>query len=147
MFGRPATAAAADTLRTKVLTAGFKGATVEQECNDYKVVVRGYDTYDTAVALQAEAQRTSLRPTVECYQAPDKDGALEAVLGYGRDLASARTLQDLASSRGYVRTKLEPAACGGYEIMVTGFSDEASAQSFVSTAYSIGFDARLETNS
>jgi hypothetical protein len=147
VFGRVATAAAAETVRQRVVGQGFKGAAVEQECNDYKVVLRGYDTFDTAVALQAEARKSTFHPTVECYQAPDKGGELEAVLGYGRDLSSARTLQDLAASRGYVGTKLEPEACGGYEVIVTGFADRASADSFVATAYSIGFDARLETNS
>jgi hypothetical protein len=147
VFGRVKSANAAESLRQKVVNAGFKGAAVEQECSDYKVVVRGYDTFDTAVALQAEARRTTFSPTVECYQAPDKGGELEAVLGYGRDLSAARTVQDLASSRGYVNTKLEPAACGGYEVTVTGFADRAAAEQFVATAYSIGFDARLETNS
>jgi hypothetical protein len=147
VFGRVATAAAAETLRQRVVGQGFKGAAVEQECNDYKVVLRGYDTFDTAVALQAEARRSTFRPTVECYQAPDKGGELEAVLGYARDIPSARTLQDLAASRGYLNTKLEAEACGGYEVIVNGFTDRASADSFVATAYSIGFDARLETNS
>jgi hypothetical protein len=147
VFGRVATASAAENLRQKVVTQGFKGAAVEQECADYKVVVRGYDTFDTAVALQAEARRSTFHPTVECYEAPDKGGELEAVLGYGRDLSDAQTVQHLAASRGYVGTKLEPAPCGGYEVIVTGFSDRASADSFVATAYSIGFDARLETNS
>jgi hypothetical protein len=147
VFGRASTAAAAEKLRQGVVTVGFKNAAVEQECSGYRVVVRGYDTFDTAVALQAEAQKSPFHPTVECYQAPDKGGELEAVLGYGRDLPSARTLQDLAASRGYVGTKLEPEACGGYEVIVTGFTDRASADAFVATAYSIGFDARLETNS
>lgn len=147
VFGRAATAAAADRLRQRVAGVGFVNAAVEQECSDYRVVVRGYDTIDTAVALQAEARKSPFHPTVECYQAPDKGGELEAVLGYGRDLSSARTLQDLAASRGYVNTKLEPEACGGYEVIVTGFTDRASAEQFVATAYSIGFDARLETNS
>jgi len=147
VFGRVATAPAAETLRAKVAGAGFKNASVEQECNGYRIVVRGYDTFDTAVALQAEAKKTAFHPTVECYQAPDKGGELEAVLGYGRDLPSTRTLQDLAASRGYVNTKIEPEACGGYEVIVNGFTDRASADAFVATAYSIGFDARLETNS
>ena len=115
VFGRVATAPAAETLRAKVAGAGFKNASVEQECNGYRIVVRGYDTFDTAVALQAEAKKTAFHPTVECYQAPDKGG--------------------------------EPEACGGYEVIVNGFTDRASADAFVATAYSIGFDARLETNS
>jgi SPOR domain len=147
VFGRVATASAADALRTKVVAVGFENAAVEQECTGYRVVVRGYDTFDTAVALQAEARRTPFSPTVECYEAPDKGGELEAVLGVGRDLPSTRTLQDLAASRGYVDTKIEPEPCGGYEVIVTGFSDRTAAESFVSTAFSIGFGAFLETNS
>jgi hypothetical protein len=147
VFGRVANASGAETLRAKVVGAGFKNASVEQECNDFKVVVRGYDTFDTAVALQAEARRTTFRPTVECYQAPDKGGELEAVLGYGRDLPSARTLIDLVATRGFVGAKLEPEACGGYEVIITGFADRASADAFVAEAISVGFDARLETNS
>ena len=148
VFGRTTTQAAAETLRTRVVGAGFKNASLEVECSDVKVVVRGYDTYDTAVALQAEAStRTSFRPTVECYQAPDKLGEIEVSMGNARDLPSTKDLVALAASRGFVGAKLEADACGGYEVTITGFTDLAQAQAFVSEAYVVGFDARLEPNS
>ncbi len=147
VFGRAPTQAAAETLRGKVAGAGFTNAAIEEECNGFRVVVRGYDTYDTAVALQAEAQRTPFRPTVECYQAPDKLGELEVVMGYARDFPSAQAFVSLVASRGFVGAKLESEACGGYEVIITGFTTRSEADAFVQEAQSVGFDVRLETNS
>jgi tRNA(Phe) wybutosine-synthesizing methylase Tyw3 len=144
VFGRRPTVAAAQTLQKAVIKAGFVNAAIEEECSGWRVVVRGYDTFDTAVALQAEAARAKLRPTVECYQAPDKGGEFEVVLGYGRDLADAQALQRTASSRGFVGSKLESVACGGYEVILTGAKTREQAQALVQEAISVGFDARLE---
>src|SRR6476469_7762347 len=83
VFGRPKSLAAAEKLQAQVTGAGFTFTSLEVGCNEFRVVIRGYDTYEIAVALQAEATtKTRFRPTVECYQAPDKNGELEVAMGH-----------------------------------------------------------------
>jgi hypothetical protein len=148
VFGRPATLAAAEKLQAQVMGAGFTYTSIEVGCNEFRVVIRGYDTYDIAVALQEEARRATIfRPTVECYQAPDKLGELEVAMGHARDLGSAEALVSLAASRGFVNAKLESDPCGGYEVMMKGFTDQDQATAFANEAYGIGFNAHLEPTS
>ena len=91
VFGRPGTLAAAQKLQAQVVAQGFTFTSIEVGCNEFRVVIRGYDTFATAVAIQAEARKTVFRPTVECYQAPD-NGELEVGMGHEPDLDSANAL-------------------------------------------------------
>jgi hypothetical protein len=148
VFGRPKTLAAAEKLQAQVMGAGFTFTSIEVGCNEFRVVIRGYDTYDIAVALQAEARaKTRFRPTVECYQAPDKNGELEVAMGHEPDLAAAQALVTRALSRGFPNAELESDPCGGYEVMMKGFIDQAQATAFADEAYGIGFNAHLESES
>src|SRR5438552_17821743 len=54
VFGRPGTLAAAQKLQAQVVGAGFTFTSIEMGCGEVRVVLRGYDTYATAVAIQAE---------------------------------------------------------------------------------------------
>lgn len=147
VFGRPTTLAAAQKLQAKVVAQGFTFTSIEVGCNEFRVVIRGYDTFATAVAIQEEARKSTFRPTVECYLAPDKNGELEVAMGHQPDLDSARALVALAASRGLVGAQLEPDPCGGYEVMMKGFIDKAQADAFAAQAYAVGFDAQLEPSS
>ena len=147
VFGRPKTLAAAEKLQTQVVAQGFTFTSIEVGCNEFRVVIRGYDTFATAVAIQLEARKTTFHPTVECYQAPDKNGELEVAMGHEPDMASANALVALAASRGLVNAQLEPDPCGGYEVMMKGFIDRAQAAAFAAEAYGIGFDAHVEAES
>jgi hypothetical protein len=147
VFGRPKTLAAAQKLQTQVVTQGFTFTSIEVGCNEFRVVIRGYDTFATAVAIQDEARKTTFRPTVECYQAPDKGGELEVDMGHEPDLASSKDLVAVAASRGLVGAQLEADPCGGYEVMMKGFSSKEQALAFAAQAYAIGFDAHLEADS
>ena len=147
VFGRPATLAAAQKLQAQVVAQGFTFTSIEVGCNEFRVVIRGYDTFATAVAIQEEARKTTFKPTVECYQAPDKNGELEVAMGHEPDLASAQALVAVAASRGLVNAQLEADACGGYEVMMKGFIDRAQAEAFAAQAYAIGFDAHVEAES
>jgi hypothetical protein len=148
VFGRPKTLADAEKLQTQVMGVGFVYTSIEVGCNEFRVVIRGYDTYEIAVALQEEARRrTIFRPTVECYQAPDKNGELEVALGHAADLNSAQALVSLVASRGFVNAKLESDPCGGYEVMMKGFTDQDQAKAFADEAYAVGFNAHLEPDS
>jgi hypothetical protein len=147
VFGRPKTLAAAEKLQKQVVAQGFTFTSIELGCNEFRVVIRGYDTFATAVAIQEEARRTTFRPTVECYQAPDKGGELEVDMGHEPDMDSANALVALAASRGLVNAQLEADPCGGYEVMMKGFIDRDQALAFAAQAYAIGFDAHLEAES
>jgi hypothetical protein len=147
VFGRPTTLAAAQELQAQVMAQGFTFTSIEVGCNEYRVVIRGYDTFATAVAIQDEARRSTFHPTVECYQAPDKNGELEVDMGHEPDRDSANALVALAASRGLVNAQLEADPCGGYEVMMKGFTDRAQANEFAAQAYAVGFNAHLEAES
>jgi hypothetical protein len=147
VFGRPTTLAAAQKLQAQVVAQGFTFTSIELGCNEFRVVIRGYDTFAIAVAIQEEARRSTFHPTVECYQAPDKNGELEVDMGHEPDLASANDLVAVAASRGLVGAQLEADPCGGYEVMMKGFVDQAQANAFAAEASSVGFNAHLEAES
>ena len=147
VFGRPTTLAAAEKLQAEVVGQGFKFTSIEVGCNEFRVVIRGYDTFATAVAIQEEARRSTFHPTVECYQAPDKNGELEVDMGHEPDLDSANALVAQAASVGLLHAQLEADPCGGYEVMMKGFTDRAQATAFAAEAYSVGFDAHVEAES
>jgi hypothetical protein len=147
VFGRPTTLAAAQTLQKRITGAGFTFSAIEQGCGEFRVVIRGYDTYATAVAIQEEARKTVFRPTVECYEAPDKNGELEVAMGHEPDTDSANALVSLAASRGFPNAHLEADPCGGYEVMMKGFTDRDQANAFAAEAYGVGFNAHLEPES
>jgi cell division septation protein DedD len=147
VFGRPATLAAAQKLQAQVVGQGFRFTSIEVGCNEFRVVIRGYDTFATAVAIQDEARKTTFRPTIECYQAPDKNGELEVDMGHEPDRDSANALVALAASRGLVNAQLEADPCGGYEVMMKGFTDRAQANEFAAEAYAVGFNAHVEAES
>jgi hypothetical protein len=147
VFGRPTTLAAAEKLQAEVVGQGFKFTSIEVGCNEFRVVIRGYDTFAVAVSIQEEARKTSFQPTVECYQAPDKNGEIEVDMGHEPDLDSANALVAQAASVGLLHAQLEADPCGGYEVMMKGFSDRAQAKAFADEAFSVGFDAHVEVES
>lgn len=147
VFGRPTTLAAAQKLQAQVVAQGFTFTSIEVGCNEFRVVIRGYDTFAIAVAIQEEARKSTFHPTIECYQAPDKNGELEVAMGHEPNIDSANALVSLAASRGLVNAQLEADPCGGYEVMMKGFSDREQALAFAAQAYAIGFNAHLEPES
>ena len=147
VFGTPNTLAAAQKLQTQVVAQGFKFTSIELGCSEFRVVIRGYDTFAVAVAIQEEARKSTFHPTVECYQAPDKNGEIEVDMGHEPDLDSANALIAVAAERGLLHAQLEADPCGGYEVMMKGFIDRAQASAFAAEAYSVGFDAHVEAES
>jgi hypothetical protein len=147
VFGRRTTLADAEKLQAQVVGQGFTYTSIEIGCNEFRVVIRGYDTYAIAVAIQEEARKSTFRPTIECYHAFDKIGELEVAMGHAPDLNSATALVSLVASRGFVNAKLEADPCGGYEVMMKGFKDQEQAKAFADEAYGVGFNAHLEPES
>jgi hypothetical protein len=148
VFGHVTKRTDAEKLRAQAIGEGFVNASIELGCDEFRVVLRGYDTLDIAIALQAEARRGGFSATVECFQLPDKAGELEVSFGHGRDLPTATALLTQVKKEGFVGARLESDPCGGYEVMHTGFSSRAVAEQFVHEAVtSGGFNAHLEPNS
>jgi hypothetical protein len=134
VFGHAKTQAAANVITARAQRAGFKDAkTVQESCNVWKAVLRGLDSFQTAVGVQSEARRARLSPTVECVAA-DEIGQIQAVFG---TRSTAGELDDViarARSFGYVGLKTKRAPCGGYQAYVAGFRDRPQADDFAQTA-------------
>jgi hypothetical protein len=134
VFGRASTQAKADRITRQAVTEGFKGVeTVRDTCRVWKSALRGLNSYDTAVGVQAEARRVRLYPTIECVTAQEI-GQLQAIFGTRRTLAELQDLIAQANSFGYVGLKVKTAPCGGYQAYVAGFTSRAQADSFAAEA-------------
>ncbi|TML04168.1 MAG: hypothetical protein E6G36_06915 [Actinobacteria bacterium] len=69
VFGRFKTHQQALTFRSQVTGRGFVNANIIEGCNEFRVVIRGIDTFDIGVDLQGEARREGFAVTLECIQA------------------------------------------------------------------------------
>ena len=134
VFGRAKTQAAADRLTRRAAAVGFQGVkTVRDTCRVWKSVLRGINSYDTAVGVQAEARRVRLYPTLECVTAQEI-GQLQAIFGTRRSLPDIQAVIEQANGFGYVGLKIKTAPCGGYQAYVAGFTSRAQADGFAAEA-------------
>jgi hypothetical protein len=144
VFGRFATQARAETARRNVVGRGFQNANIIPGC-DFRVVIRGIETFDVAVELQSEARREKFNATIECIKAKEL-GRIEAIFGHGRDRAAAQAIVNRAADFGYVGLKLRQDPCGGFEVYLAGFRDRAEAEVFRAQAKDRGVIVVLERN-
>src|SRR5436190_22842142 len=146
VFGRFKTHQQALTFRTQVTGRGFVNANIIEGCNEFRVVVRGIDTFDVGVDLQSEARREGFSVTLECIQAKPL-GRWEGILGHGRDRVAGNAIVTRAATAGFPGVRLRNDPCGGFEAYVAGFADRSAAESFAATAKTRGFpDAAAELN-
>ena len=133
VFGR-GSRAAADKIAQQAVTVGFKGVkTVQESCTRWKAVLRGLDSFSTAVGVQAEARTVHRFPTIECVTS-EQTGQLQAIFGTLPTISELNVVIARANSFGYVGLKIKRAPCGGYQAYVAGFSDKAQALEFAQTA-------------
>lgn len=144
VFGHANTEAKAETLRRLAVSRGFPNANIIPGC-DFRVVVRGFETFDQAVGVQSEARSVKFNATIECIKAK-QIGRIEAIFGHGRDNASAQAIVDQAAAFGYIGVKLRPDPCGGFEAYLAGFKDRAEAELFQAQAKDRGVNVVLEVN-
>lgn len=134
VFGRAKSQAAADKIAQRAVTVGFKGVkTVQESCTVWKAVLRGLDSFSTAVGVQAEARTVRNFPTIECMTA-QQTGQLQAIFGTLPTIGELNAVIARANSFGYIGMKIKRAPCGGYQAYVAGFSDKAQAFEFAQTA-------------
>jgi hypothetical protein len=134
VFGRAKSQAAADKIAQQSVTVGFKGVkTVQESCTVWKAVLRGLDSFSTAVGVQAEARTVHRFPTIECVTA-QQTGQLQAIFGTLPTIGELNVVIARANSFGYVGLKIKRAPCGGYQAYVAGFSNKAQASEFAQTA-------------
>ena len=134
VFGRANTQAKANVITARAQHVGFSAAkTVQLGCSTWAAVLRGLDSYQTAVGVQTEARRANLTPTVECVK-QDQIGQVQAVFGTEPTVGELDAVIRRANSFGYVGLKTKRAPCGGYQAYVAGFTDRGQASSFVQTA-------------
>jgi cell division septation protein DedD len=147
VFGRFKTLPQANAYRAKVIAAGFANAEVFPDCpSGYKVSLRGFESFDTAVTLQDEARRANYFPTIECIQGKDDVGELEAVFGHRPTRSEASDLATRMAALGFTGAQLESDPCGGFEVMIKGFTDRSQADAFVAEARAVGFDVTIENS-
>jgi hypothetical protein len=146
VFGRFRTQQQAQTFRNRVTARGFVNVNIIENCNEFRVVLRGIDTFDVGVSLQSEARREGFFITLECIQAKRLE-RWEGVLGHGRDRAAANSIVARAASVGFPGARLRNDPCGGFEVYVPGFPDERTAAGWAKEARDRGFpDAAAEFN-
>jgi len=145
VFGRRKTHQQALTLRSQVTARGFVNANVIEGCSDFRVVVRGIDTFDIGVELQSEARGEGFDVTLECIQAKQL-GRIEVIFGHGRDRPTATAIVNRATAAGFPGLKLRSDPCGGFEAYLAGFSSQNEAVVFAGAAKDRGFDVKIETN-
>lgn len=134
VFGRANTQPKANAITARAQHVGFDAVkTVQESCNVWAAVLRGLDSYQTAVAVQTEARRARMSPTVECVTA-EQIGQLQAVFGTRATPGELDNVIQRARSFGYVGLKTKRAPCGGYQAYVAGFSDRGQADAFAQTA-------------
>lgn len=134
VFGRAKSQAAAGKIAQLAVTVGFKGVqTVQESCTVWKAVLRGLDSFSTAVGVQAEARTVRKFPTIECVTS-QQTGQLQAIFGTLPTIGELSAVIARANSFGYVGLKTKRAPCGGYQAYVAGFSDKAQAIEFAQTA-------------
>ena len=134
------------TFRNRVTARGFVNANIIEDCNDFRIVLRGIDTFDIGVELQSEARREGFLVTLECIQAKVV-GRWDGILGHGRDRATAGSIAARAASVGFPGARLRNDPCGGFEVYVPGFPDQRSAAGWAEEARNRGFpDAAAELN-
>jgi hypothetical protein len=134
VFGRAKSRAAADRIAQQSVGAGFQGVkTVQESCTVWKAVLRGLDSFTTAVGVQAEARTVRRFPTIECVTA-QQTGQLQAIFGTLPTMSELNVVIARANSFGYVGLKIKRAPCGGYQAYVAGFSSKAQALEFAQTA-------------
>ena len=144
VFGRFKTHQQALNFRARVTSRGFVNANVIEDCANFRVVLRGIDTFDVGVDLQTEARREGFFVTLECIQAK-RIGRWDGVLGHGRDRVAANAIANRAASVGFPGAKLRNDPCGGFEVYVPGFPDERAADGWAEEARNRGFpDAQAE---
>src|SRR5438552_6192823 len=129
VFGRFKTHQQALTFRSKVTSRGFVNANIIEGCSEFRVVIRGIDTFDVGVDLQDEARKEGFAVTLECIQAK-QIGHWDGILGHGRDRPTAQAIANRAASVGFPGAKLRNDPCGGFEVYVGAFADQRSAQSW-----------------
>lgn len=145
VFGRRRTQQQAQTFRSQVTARGFVNANIIEGCSDFRVVVRGIDTFDIGVDLQEEARREGFNVTLECIQAKPL-GRIEVVFGHGRDRPTATAIVNRAAAAGFPGLKLRSDPCGGFEVYLAGFTSEAEAIVFAGNAKDRGFTVVIERN-
>jgi hypothetical protein len=134
VFGRAGSQAAANQITQSAETAGFEGVkTVRDSCTVWESALRGLNSFDTAVAIQDEARRVSLYPTIECALAQEI-GQLQAIFGTEPTVADLQQVIAKANSFGYTGLKTKTAPCGGYQAYVAGFTSRAEADDFAQVA-------------
>jgi hypothetical protein len=146
VFGRRTTHAQAIAFRNLVLSRGFVNANIVDDCpSGFRIVVRGIDTFDVGVELQAEAYSVGFRVTLECIKGKEI-GRYEVIFGHGRDRPTTQAIMNRAAAAGIGGLKTRPDPCGGFEVYLAAFKDQREAEAYATQVKARGLDVVVERN-
>ena len=144
VFGRRSSAAAAEALRQRAESRGFKGLDVEENaCGSYSVTLPGLTDAKQFAAFRAEAKSAGFDVTLRCEAPPDNDGDIEAVFGFRRTHHLAVALKALVVHRGFIGAEIEMDGCNHWSVVVGGITS-AVEKAFAAEALSAGFHVTFE---
>jgi hypothetical protein len=144
VFGERRTREAADGLRDRAESLGFKGLSIDQQgCSRFVVVLHGLSSREQATEFGREARTAGLRVRVGCSSAVKNNGEWNAVFGYRKTEAAARRLETRVSGpgAGFQFVEVDEDACGrGWRVYVGGLTTPAVRKEFRREAKSVGFE-------
>ena len=145
VFGHRRTLGAAIALRNAAEGVGFPGLAVQQRgCNDYVVVLTGFQDLEQARDFQKQAARVSLPVRLECRTVAPS-GGLNAVFGHRRTRSAAQKLKASAQAVGFRGLDVQQDSCGDWEVDLRGLKTESQRRDFRSEAARVGFQIRFES--
>jgi hypothetical protein len=144
VFGRRSTLAAAISLRNAAEGVGFPGLAIQHRgCNDYAVVLTGFQDIAQARDFKRQAATVSFAVRLECRTLAPR-GGLNAVFGHRRTRSAAEKLEASARAVGFQGLDVQQDECGDWEVDLRGLKTEAQRREFRSEAASVGFKVVFE---
>jgi cell division septation protein DedD len=142
VFGRAASAPAAEAIRTRAGRVGFQHLVTQAACeNGFEVVLRGICPMRVARQLQAEARKTGFSVVLQYKKPPDFGSDLVVVFGHFRTRAAADALKSRVETAGFkfVRVHNDGGCNADWEVLVGGVNSRAQAEELADEARHAGF--------
>jgi hypothetical protein len=144
VFGHRRVLGAAIALRNAAEGVGFPGLAIQQRgCDDYAVVLTGFDDLTQARQFQRQAATRSFPVRLECRTTAPHAG-LNAVFGHRRSRSAAERLKASAEDVGFRGLDVQQDKCGDWEVDLRGLKTESQRRDFRSEAARVGFRVRFE---
>jgi len=140
VFGQRSSATAAEALRQKAESRGFKGLDVQEAgCGVFLVTLPGLTGAQQFAQFKAEAKTAGFDVTMRCEAAPSNQTGNEAVFGWRRTHHEAVNLKRVVVHNGFVTALIIEDGCYHWSVVVPGITSDKMARDFAAEARSAGF--------